>query len=140
MFALIFAFTALTRDEHDIDEFYRGIDWDLIFFITLFMVISVMKNAGVITLMEVAIAGLINLRDTTSSLALLWASAIASSVTDSTPLSAMLEKIFAQMECPTTACCGSAPTVAAVTLMHKLGAPLSFIRFVTKTLIFAILQ
>ena len=35
---------------------------------------------------------------------------------------------------------GAAPTGVAVTLMHKLGAPLSFIGFVTKTLIFAILQ
>ena len=34
----------------------------------------------------------------------------------------------------------SAPTGVAVTLMHNLGAPLSFIRCVTKTLIFAILQ
>ena len=35
---------------------------------------------------------------------------------------------------------GAAPTGVAVTLMHKLGATLSLIRFVTKTLIFAILQ
>ena len=34
----------------------------------------------------------------------------------------------------------AAPTGVAVTLIHKLGATLSFIRFVTKTLIFAILQ
>jgi|TARA_B110000305_G_C19436835_1_gene639470 Na+/H+ antiporter NhaD/arsenite permease-like protein len=156
--ALLFAFIALIRFRHDVDEFYRGIDWDLIFFfMTLFMVINVMEHAQVLALIGTGMVYLLDLGATASSLALLWSSAIASSVTDNIPLAAMLGKILAGMGLPTDSLLwwsvifganlggnitpiGSASTVVAVTLMHKANIKLSFSGFVTKAFIFAVLQ
>ena len=156
--ALLFAFIALIRFRNDVDAFYRGIDWDLIFFfITLFMLINVMEHAQVLALIGTGLVSLLELGDMASSLALLWSSAIASSVTDNIPLAAMLGKILASMGLPSDSLLwwsvifganlggnitpiGSASTVVAVTLMHKANIKLSFSGFVAKAFIFAVLQ
>ena len=156
--ALLFAMIALIRFRHDVDAFYRGIDWDLIiFFMTLFMVINVMEHAQVLHMIGGWIAWLLALGDQTGGTALLWASATASSVTDNIPLAAMLGKILAGMGLSSDATVwwsvifganlggnitpiGSASTVVAVTLIHKYRIQLSFIGFVTKAFAFAFLQ
>ncbi len=90
-------------------------------------------------------------------LALLWSSALASSVTDNIPLAAMLGKILFQLGEQTTAAhwwsvifgsnlggnitpIGSASTVVALTVLHKFGIRLSFLEFVSKAFIFAFAQ
>lgn len=156
--ALLFAMIALIRFKHDVDAFYRAIDWDLIiFFITLFMVINVMEHAQVLHMIGGWIAWLLALGDQAGGTALLWASATASSVTDNIPLAAMLGKILAGLGLSSDASVwwsvifganlggnitpiGSASTVVAVTLIHKYEIQLSFIEFVAKALVFAVLQ
>lgn len=156
--ALLFAFIALLRFRHDVNEFYANIDWDLIFFfITLFMVINVMEHAGVLNAIGGGIVLLTELGPRAGPLALLWSSAIASSITDNIPLAAMLGKILFQLGEQTTNAhwwsvifgsnlggnitpIGSASTVVAVTVLHKFGIPLSFLGFVTKAFVFALAQ
>jgi len=156
--ALMFAFIALLRFRNDVNEFYANIDWDLIFFfVTLFMVINVMEHARVLEAIGVGIVMLTELGPKAGPLALLWSSAVASSVTDNIPLAAMLGKILFQLGEQTTAAhwwsvifgsnlggnitpIGSASTVVAVTVLHKFGIRLSFLEFVSKAFIFAFAQ
>ena len=60
--ALAFAAVMLIRFKHEVDEFYRTIDWDLLaFFAALFVVISVMEHAQVLALIGRGVEGLIAL-------------------------------------------------------------------------------
>ncbi|MCZ6837197.1 MAG: SLC13 family permease, partial [Planctomycetota bacterium] len=81
--ALAFAGIMLLRFKHDVNTFYRSLDWDLMaFFCALFMVIYVMEQAQVLAMIGVGLEQLISLGDTAGSGAILIAAAAASSVTD----------------------------------------------------------
>lgn len=156
--ALMFAFIALLRYRYDVDKFYSSLDWDLIiFFITLFIVINVMEHAKVLQVIGIGIQRLTNLGPSTGSVALLWTSGIASSITDNIPLAAMLGKILYGMGDSAISGfwwsvifganlggnitpIGSASTVVAVTIMYKNGITMSFGKFVKTALIFAFAQ
>ena len=158
--ALSFGLLALWAYKHQVDEFYSGLDWDLIFFfITLFVVINTMEHAHVLQWIGNGIETVIGLGPTVGTGGLLLASAVASSVTDNIPLAAVLAKILA-LRTPAISPdsplwwsvifganlggnitpIGSASTVVAVTLMqkHKLGV--SFGKFVKTALPFAVVQ
>jgi len=157
--ALSFAAIMLVRYKADVDQFYKSVDWDLIaFFVALFVVINVMEHTEVLTLMGKGISFLIgegkNLQGTA---ALLVSSAVASSVTDNIPLAAMLSKILAASGTASDSPLwwsvvfganlggnitpiGSASTLVAVTIIHKHGIHLSFVDFVKKAGLFAVLQ
>ena len=94
--AISFGLFILWTYKHEVDEFYSGLDWDLIwFFMTLFVVINTMEHAHVLALIGTGIERVIGLGDTVGVAGLLWCSAIASSVTDNIPLAAVLSKILA---------------------------------------------
>ncbi len=157
--AMSFAIIALIRFKHEVDPFYRAIDWDLIlFFIFLFVIINVMEHAGVLALIGQGLALIIgDGQGKGGGILLLLASSIFSSVTDNIPLSAMLAKILAGQgiagDSPlwwsvifganlggNITPIGSASTLVAVTIMHKHGLGLSFAGFVKKALPFALMQ
>ena len=157
--AMGFAAIALIRYKHDVDRNYKAFDWDLLFFfVYLFVVINVAEHAGVLDEIGRGIGKLLALGDTLGGVGLLWASAIASSVTDNVPLAAVLGKILAanpevSSDSPLWWCCifganlggnftpiGSASTVVAVSVMAKHGVPLSFAQFVRTALPFALAQ
>ncbi len=157
--AMSFAIIALIRFKHEVDPFYRAIDWDLIlFFIFLFVIINVMEHAGVLALIGRGLALLIgDGQGKGGGILLLLASSIFSSVTDNIPLSAMLAKILAGQgiagDSPlwwsvifganlggNITPIGSASTLVAVTIMHKHGLGLSFAGFVKKAMPFALMQ
>jgi Na+/H+ antiporter NhaD/arsenite permease-like protein len=166
--ALAFAGVALIRYKHDVDSFYKSIDWDLLgFFMALFVVIYVMEHAQVLASMGgVLEAVMIDIklesahwRDT---VVLLWGAAACSSVTDNIPLAAMLSSILYELEAPTAfdgkesglwwalvfganlggnlTPIGSASTLVAVTIMHKHKLPLSFMAFVKAALPYALVH
>ena len=149
--AMFFAAIMLLRYKSEVDRFYKAIDWDLIaFFVALFVVINVMEHAQVLTLIGKGIGILIGEQQNIPGTGLLLiASAIASSVTDNIPLSAMLAKILAANGTPgdsplwwsvvfganlggNLTPIGSASTLVAVTIMHKHKLGLSFMGFVKK--------
>ena len=160
--ALAFAAIMLVRYKASVDKFYRAIDWDLLgFFAALFVVINVMEHALVLDLIGVGLAKVISLNEIighgAGTGAILVSAAAFSSVTDNIPLSAMLAKI---LQAQGTASndplwwsvvfganlggnltpIGSASTLVAVTIMHKNGLPMSFMRFVKLAIPFAALQ
>ncbi len=159
--ALSFGGIMLLRYKHEVQEFYKALDWDLMaFFIALFVVINVMEHAQVLALIGNGLELLVNLGDTTGAGSILLASAVASSVTDNIPLAAMLAKIMAGIpgvgDDPTSPFwwavifganlggnltpIGSASTLVAVTIIHKYKIKLSFAQFVSKALVFAVMQ
>ncbi|MCH8241451.1 MAG: hypothetical protein IH897_02435 [Planctomycetes bacterium] len=156
--ALAFAGVMLIRYKHDVNRFYRAVDWDLLgFFAALFAVISIMEHAGVLALIGAGLEHLIGLGETLGPASILVSSAVASSVTDNIPLAAMLAKIFAALETPRDSILwwavifganlggnltpiGSASTLVAVTIIHKYKLPLSFGAFVRKAFPFAAMQ
>ena len=156
--AISFALIMLWAYKHEVDEFYAGLDWDLIwFFMTLFVVINTMEHAHVLALIGTGIEGVIALGDTVGGAGLLWCSAIASSVTDNIPLAAVLSKILDIRTTPSDSTLwwsvifganlggnltpiGSASTVVAVTVMQKNKLGMNFIRFVKLSFPFAIVQ
>ncbi len=162
--ALAFAAVMLIRYKHEVDEFYRTIDWDLLaFFAALFVVISVMEHAQVLALIGGGVERLISLGPRAGTSAVLLSSAAFSSVTDNIPLAAMLAKIVAGIPMPggelrppgdplwwavifganlggNLTPIGSASTLVAVTIMHKHKVPLSFVAFVRKAFPFAALH
>jgi len=159
--AMSFAIIMLLRFKSTADVFYRALDWDLLlFFAFLFVVINVMEHAQVLALIGHGLGHVIALndvRDGAGTAATLISSAAVSSVTDNIPLSAMLARILHGME-PlgdgrlwwsvifganlggNLTPIGSASTVVAVTLMHKYGLSMSFMRFVRLAAGFAVLQ
>ncbi|HHD57445.1 MAG TPA: hypothetical protein ENK89_07210 [Desulfobulbaceae bacterium] len=157
--AMSFAIIVLIRFKHEVDPFYRAIDWDLIlFFIFLFVIINVMEHAGVLALIGRGLALIIgDGQGEGGTISLLLASSVFSSVTDNIPLSAMLAKILAGQGIAGDSSLwwsvifganlggnitpiGSASTLVAVTIIHKHGLRLSFAQFVKKALPFALMQ
>ncbi|GMR14357.1 MAG: ArsB/NhaD family transporter [Gemmatimonadota bacterium] len=162
--AVAFAAVMLVRYKHEVDEFYRTIDWDLLaFFAALFVVISVIEHAQVLALIGEGVESLIALGPKLGTSAVLLSSAAFSSVTDNIPLAAMLAKIIEEIPMagggvrpPTDPLwwavifganlggnitpIGSASTLVAVTIMHKHGVLLSFGGFVRAALPFALLH
>jgi Na+/H+ antiporter NhaD/arsenite permease-like protein len=159
--AMAFGVIMLLRFKSTADAFYRALDWDLLlFFAFLFVVINVMEHAQVLALIGHGLGAVIGLNDQVDGMgtaATLISSAAVSSVTDNIPLAAMLARILHGME-PLAdgrlwwsvifganlggnlTPIGSASTVVAVTLMHKYGLKMSFMRFVRMAAGFAILQ
>jgi Na+/H+ antiporter NhaD/arsenite permease-like protein len=158
--ALTFAGALLVIYKHQVDKFYSATDWDLLaFFGSLFVVIYVMERALVLERMGEGLAFLLSLGDSGGKLALLFASAGLSSVTDNIPLAAMLAKILGGPNYDLTSSSmewwavifganlggnitpiGSASTVVAVTIMARHKVPLSFLGFVRKAAPFAAVQ
>jgi len=157
--ALFFAVVMLARYKHDVDQFYRAIDWDLIvFFVGLFVVINVMEHALVLDLIGQGVAAIIGDQENLLGTgALLLSSAVFSSVTDNIPLAAMLAKILAAQGTPgdsplwwavvfganlggNLTPIGSASTLVAVTIIHKYKLKLSFGGFIVKALPYAALH
>ncbi len=155
--AMAFAALALLVYKHDVDKNYQAFDWDLLFFfVYLFVVINVAEHAGVLDKIGESLGGLIALGEGPGGIALLWSSALASSLTDNVPLAAVLGKILVAR--PDVAAdsslwwscifgcnlggnftpIGSASTVVAVSVMHKHGLPITFKDFVIKAAPFAL--
>ena len=156
--AMFFAIIALVRIKHEPEKAYVKVDWDLLlFFAYLFIVIHVMEGARVLDLIGDGIAALIGLGQRAGPTALLWASALASSVTDNVPLAAVVAKILGALSTPshsnlwwaTIFGCnlggnftpiGSASTLVAVAIIHKHQISLSFFAFVKKAIVFALVH
>jgi len=159
--AMTFGIVMLLRFKSTADAFYRALDWDLLlFFAFLFVVINVMEHAQVLALIGHGLGHVIALNelvDGAGTAATLVSSAAVSSVTDNIPLAAMLARILHGMEPLADSRLwwsvifganlggnftpiGSASTVVAVTLMHKYGLQMSFMRFVRMAAVFAIVQ
>jgi Na+/H+ antiporter NhaD/arsenite permease-like protein len=155
--ALAFGFVILLRYKSSVDQFYRSMDWDLLlFFAGLFMVINVMEHAQVLGLIGGVLERHVLSLGSASGAALLVASAGASAVTDNIPLAAMMAKILGALENTppdlwwsvvfganlggNITPIGSASTVVAVTVMHKHGLNVSFIRFVKLAAPFALVH
>jgi len=166
--AMAFAGVMLIRYKHDVDVFYKSVDWDLLgFFMALFVVIYVMEHAHVLAAMGGALEYvMIDIKQETAhwrdTVVLIWGSAACSSVTDNIPLAAMLSSILAELGAPTAyngtesglwwavvfganlggnlTPIGSASTLVAVTIMHKHELPLSFLAFVKAAVPYALIQ
>ena len=162
--AMAFAAVMLIKYKGEVDQFYRGVDWDLLgFFAALFVVINVMEHAQVLALIGQGVERIVDLGPTLGTGAVMVATAAFSSVTDNIPLAAMLAKIIAGMPLAdgmvrppsdplwwavifganlggNITPIGSASTLVAVTIIHKHGLRLSFGGFVRKALPFALMQ
>jgi Na+/H+ antiporter NhaD/arsenite permease-like protein len=156
--ALLFASIMLVRYKHEVQEFYRTLDWDLLgFFIALFIVINVMEHAQVLTLIGHGLEKMIGMGELAGTGSLLVSAAAFSSVTDNIPLAAMLAKILGSMGTPRDSALwwsvvfganlggnltpiGSASTLVAVTIIHRYKIPMSFARFVKMALPYAVAQ
>ena len=157
--AMAFAVLMLSRYKSEVDQFYKGVDWDLIlFFMSLFVVINVMEHANVLALIGQGVEWMIGSEESkTGAGALLFSSALFSSVTDNIPLAAMLAKILESIGTSGDSILwwsvifganlggnitpiGSASTLVAVTIIHKYKLHLSFTDFIKAALPFAIMQ
>ena len=156
--ALTFAGIVLLAYKHEVDKFYKAVDWDLLaFFAGLFVVINTMEHAGVLAVMGQGIERLTGLGEVFGSGLLLIAAAIASAVTDNIPLAAMLARILDDLNTPASSpywwCVilganlggnitpiGSASTVVAMTIISKHKLPLTFVGFVRVAALFAVVQ
>ncbi len=160
--AMAFGVMFLIKVKSEADQTYRGVDWDLLlFFCFLFIVIGVAEHAQVLDLIGNGVLKLMKLGDTAGPAALLWASSIASSITDNIPLAAVLSKTMSKISDPAPLAStsnywwaviyganlggnitpiGSASTLVAVTIIHKNKLDLSFAGFVGKAVPFALVQ
>jgi len=159
--ALAFALIMLLRYKSAVDQFYKGLDWDLLgFFAALFVVINVMEHAQVLAMIGDGLSFIIDLDKTQTGLGtgtLLVTSAGFSSVTDNIPLAAMLANILQTLNTAgdsnlwwsvifganlggNLTPIGSASTLVAVTIMHKHKLNMSFVGFVKVALPFALIQ
>ncbi len=155
--AMAFGILMLIKIKGKTEITYKAIDWDLLFFFGfLFVVIGVMEHAMVLGLIGSGVVQLMKIGEIGGPIALLWASAAASSVTDNIPLAAMLAKTMSNL--PEFAQnfwwaiiyganlggnitpIGSASTVVAVTIISKNKLKLSFIGFIIKAVPFALFQ
>lgn len=143
---------------HEVEEAVDTVEWSLvIFFASLFVIIGVMDLAGVLEAIGEVLKKLLTWPAAGATSAVLWASALASSVTDNIPLAVVLSRILDLMEIPSDGALwwsvvfganlggnitpiGSASTVVAMTVMKKEGIDLSFGRFVKMAVPFAFLQ
>jgi Na+/H+ antiporter NhaD/arsenite permease-like protein len=154
--AMTFALIMLIRYKHEVEQFYKAVDWDLIgFFMALFVVIHMLEYAGVLDLIGQGITWIIGEDENRFGVgALLVSAAGFSSVTDNIPLAAMLGKILAAQGTAGYSSLwwslilganlggnltpiGSASTLVAVTIIHKHNLKLSFGGFFIKALPFA---
>lgn len=140
-----------------VDQFYKVIDWDLIgFFMSLFVVINVLKHAQVLELSGKGLTVIIG--ETENELgtgSLLVSAAAFSSATDNILLAAMLAKILGGAGTPSESPLwwavvfganlggnltpiGSASTLVAITIIHKYDLPMSFGSFVVEALPYAL--
>ena len=158
--AMSFAMIMLIRYKAEAHNFYSAVDWDLIFFFAfLFVVIHVMEEAGVLHLIGQGFAPIIAMGELAGGGTLLVVAAVASSVTDNIPLAAMLTKILSAPQIALTGDSplwwsvifganlggnltpiGSASTLVAVTIMHKHGVGVSFLRFVVLAFPYAVMH
>ncbi len=162
--AMGFALVMLVRYKHEVDQFYRTVDWDLLgFFAALFVVINVMEHARVLALIGGGLEWVIDLGPTLGTGAVMVSTSVFSAVTDNIPLAAMLSKIITDMPMANGLArppsdplwwavifganlggnitpIGSASTLVAVTIIHKHGLHLSFTGFVRKAMPFAAAQ
>jgi Na+/H+ antiporter NhaD/arsenite permease-like protein len=160
--AMAFGIMMLLRVKSTADATYRQVDWDLLlFFAFLFIVIGVAEHAKVLDVIGAGVVRLMALGEVAGPLALLWASSIASSVTDNIPLAAVLAKTMSTINDPQPLAAnsnywwsviyganlggnitpiGSASTLVAVTIIHKNKLQLSFTGFVVKALPFALVH
>lgn len=156
--AMGFAIIALLRYKHEVDKSYAAIDWDLLaFFAYLFVVIDTMEHAGVLGLIGDGIGWLLGAGEVGGGALLLWATALASSMTDNVPLAAVMgnilgggadkapeflwwSTIFGTNLGGNFTPIGSASTVVAVAIIHKNRISLSFGGFVAKAAPFALAQ
>ena len=156
--ALAFATIMLWRYRATADRFYQAIDWDLIgFFVGLFLFISVIEEAQVLTAVGAGLGHLIALGPVWGTAAVLLGAALCSAVTDNIPLSAMLASILTSLGTPegdrlwwavvfganlggNLTPIGSASTLVAVTIMHKEGLHMGFGPFVKTAAVYALLQ
>ncbi|MCA9033562.1 MAG: hypothetical protein KDA91_00465 [Planctomycetaceae bacterium] len=156
--ALFFAGVVLLAYKHEVDKFYAVVDWDLLaFFAGLFVVIHVLEHAQVLAVLGRGISALLQLPSGINSMSLVVSSAIASSVTDNIPLSAVLARVLGNMQTPGDSpfwwCVifganlggnltpiGSASTVVAMTIIHRQKLDLTFVGFVKAAAPFAVLQ
>ena len=157
--AMGFAVIVLARFRHEVNEFYQAIDWDLIlFFMSLFVVINVMEHARVLELIGQGVQWMIGDGEGPGgAAALLFSSALFSSVTDNIPLAAMLAKILSGLGTPGESSLwwsvvfganlggnitpiGSASTLVAVTIIHRNGIRLGFGQFVKVAVPYALMQ
>ncbi|MCH8904741.1 MAG: hypothetical protein IIA45_12615 [Bacteroidetes bacterium] len=153
--AMAFGILMLIKIRSKTETTYKAIDWDLLFFFGfLFVVIGVMEHAKVLDLVGNGVIQLMKIGDTGGPIALLWASAAASSVTDNIPLAAMLAKtmsglpefaqnfwwaiIYGANLGGNITPIGSASTVVAVTIIFKNNLKLSFVGFIIKAAPFAL--
>ncbi len=143
---------------HQVEEAVDEVEWSLvIFFASLFVIIGVMEVAGVLAAIGDGLKMLLTLPTLAQNSAILWSSAIASSVTDNIPLAVVLSKILVLMEVPGDSALwwsvvfganlggnitpiGSASTVVAMTVMKKEGIKLGFLGFVKEAVPFALIQ
>ncbi len=160
--AMAFGVMLLIRVKSTADQAYARTDWDLLlFFCFLFIVIGVAEHAGVLDMIGGGVVRLMSLGDVAGPFSLLWASAVASSVTDNIPLAAVLAKTMSKITDPAPLVStsnywwaviyganlggnitpiGSASTLVAVTIIHKNKLPMTFFGFVVKALPFAVIQ
>jgi Na+/H+ antiporter NhaD/arsenite permease-like protein len=158
--AVSFALVMLLAYKNQVNKFYTALDWDLLgFFVFLFVVINVMEHAKVLELLGEGLQWMIGFGDLAGKVALLWGSALASSVTDNIPLTAVLAKILVGFNPPTPSDSplwwsvifganlggnitpiGSASTLVAVAIIQKNRIELSFVEFVKKAVPFAAFQ
>ena len=156
--ALAFALVVLVPYRHEVDRYYRAIDWDLLgFFVSLFVVVNVMEHARVLALIGRGLSAIVGLGPHAGAGLVLVGSAAFSSVTDNIPLAAMLARILHEMGTPEESRLwwsvifganlggnltpiGSASTLVAVTLMQRHGIRMGFGAFVVRALPFALIQ
>lgn len=158
--ALSFGLISLWAYKSQVEKFFSGLDWDLIwFFLTLFAVINTMEHALVLKSIGNGIEQVIQMGELVGTTGLLWLSALASAVTDNIPLAAVLAKILSGGSSPTPSDSplwwsvifganlggnitpiGSASTVVAVTIMQKNKLAISFGSFVKHATPFAVMQ
>ena len=158
--AMSFGVIMLLAYRSEATRFYAAVDWNLLlFFVFLFVTLSVMESARVLDLIGLGIAPILSLGKYFGGGLLLLSSAMASSVTDNIPLSAMLAKILSSANFATPqdsalwwsvifganlggnlTPIGSASTLVAVTIMQKHKLPINFMGFVKKALPFASLH
>jgi len=134
----------------DVEEVLDRVEWSLIFFfVGLFALLGVMEHAGVLTLIGTWLEGPLGSGGVTGPVALVWASALFSGLTDNIPLSAVLAKVlagfgdsFSYMNLLWWALIfgaglggnltpiGSASTVVAISIMKREGHSIGFVSYV----------
>ncbi len=132
----------------DVEEVLDRVEWSLVFFfVGLFALIGVMEHAGVLGMIGGWLEGPLGSGQYGGPLAMLWASAIFSGLTDNIPLSAVLAKVLSSYSFDyqpllwwalifgaglggNVTPIGSASTVVALMILRKEGKTLSFVGYV----------